>query len=137
MDASYSGAHMNEAYVLFRNGHLLSGVLDKAHYGSSSFSLVHCCYELYGGHIAGQLLSSLGRVFTAFIQLRGFTLGVEDIMLKPEMQKPMSKILKKTKKSGYEILAQVRFEIQINLYIPLFFEKYFLFKFVIYEKFKE
>lgn len=98
---------MNESYVLVRNGHLLSGVLDKAHYGSSSFSLVHCVYELYGGHVAGQLLSCLGRVFTAFIQLRGFTLGVEDILLKPEMQKPMAKIMKKARKSGYEILAQV------------------------------
>ena len=48
---------MNESFVLIRNGHLLSGVLDKAHYGSSSFSLVHCVYELYGGHVAGQLLS--------------------------------------------------------------------------------
>ena len=98
---------MNESFVLIRNGHLLSGVLDKAHYGSSSFSLVHCVYELYGGHVAGQLLSCLGRVFTAFIQLRGFTLGVEDILLKHEMQKPMDKIMKKAKNCGYEILAQV------------------------------
>jgi DNA-directed RNA polymerase I subunit RPA1 len=93
--------------VLIRSGHLVSGVLDKAHYGSSSFSLVHCCYELYGGHVAGQLLSCLGRLFTAFLQLRGFTLGVEDIILRPEMAKPMAKIVRKVKKCGYEILAQV------------------------------
>jgi DNA-directed RNA polymerase I subunit RPA1 len=98
---------MSESYVLIRQGHLLSGVLDKAHYGSSSFSLVHCCYELYGGAIAGQLLSSLGRLFTSFLQLRGFTLGVEDIILKDDMKKPMNKIMKKAKKCGYEILAQV------------------------------
>ena len=106
-DRSYSTEFMNESYVLIRHGHLLSGVLDKAHYGSSSFSLVHCCYELYGGGIAGQLLSSLGRLFTSFLQYRGFTLGVEDIILKSDLQKPMHKIMKKAKKCGYEILAQV------------------------------
>jgi DNA-directed RNA polymerase I subunit RPA1 len=101
------GQYMNESYVLIRQGNLLSGVLDKAHYGSSSFSLVHCCYELYGGDIAGQLLTCLGRLFTAYIQFRGFTLGVEDILLKDEVKKPMSKIIKKSKKCGYDVLAQV------------------------------
>jgi DNA-directed RNA polymerase I subunit RPA1 len=98
---------MSESYVLIRNSQLLIGVLDKAHYGSSSFSLVHCCYELYGGAIAGQLLTCFGRLFTTFLQLRGFTLGVEDILLKSNLQKPMAKIMKKSRKSGYEILAQV------------------------------
>jgi DNA-directed RNA polymerase I subunit RPA1 len=98
---------MNESYVLIREGNLLVGVLDKAHYGASSYSLVHCCYELYGGAVAGQLLSCLGRLFTAFLHLRGFTLGVEDIILRDDLKKPMGKIVKKSKKCGYEILAQV------------------------------
>ncbi len=98
---------MSESYVLIRHGHLLVGVLDKAHYGSSSYSLVHCCFELYGGSIAGQLLTCFGRLFTTFLQLRGFTLGVEDILLKSNVPKSMSKIMKKARKSGYEILAQV------------------------------
>jgi DNA-directed RNA polymerase I subunit RPA1 len=98
---------MSESYVLIRNGHLLCGVLDKAHYGSSSFSLVHCCYELYGGSISGQLLTSLGRLFTSFLQLRGFTLGVEDILLQPDMNKSMAKITKKAKKCGFDVLSQV------------------------------
>lgn len=102
----YSPNLMSESYVLIRNGHLLIGVLDKAHYGSSSFSLVHCCFELYGGGIAGQLLTCFGRLFTSFVQMRGFTLGVEDILLKPNTQKPMAKIFKKARKSGFEVLAQ-------------------------------
>lgn len=103
---SFSSEFMNESYVLIRSGNLLSGVLDKAHYGSSSFSLVHCCYELYGGSIAGQLLTSLGRLFTSFLQLRGFTLGVEDILLKDHLQKPMAKIIKRARKCGYEVLSK-------------------------------
>ena len=62
--------------VVIRQGELLVGVLDKAHYGSSAYGLVHCCYELYGGETSGKLLSCLARLFTAYLQLyRGFTLG--------------------------------------------------------------
>jgi DNA-directed RNA polymerase I subunit RPA1 len=86
---------------------LISGVLDKAHYGSSSFSLVHCCYELYGGSISGQLLTSLGRLFTSFLQLRGFTLGVEDVLLRDDLAKPMARIIKKARKCGPDVLVQV------------------------------
>lgn len=62
--------------VIIRNGELLCGVLDKAHFGSSAYGLVHCCYEIYGGETSGKVLTCLGRLFTAYLQLyRGFTMG--------------------------------------------------------------
>uniref|UniRef100_A0A6I8RX97 DNA-directed RNA polymerase subunit n=1 Tax=Xenopus tropicalis TaxID=8364 RepID=A0A6I8RX97_XENTR len=80
----FSPDSMCESQVIIRDGELLCGVLDKAHYGSSSFGLVHCCYELYGGETSGKLLTCLARLFTAYLQLyRGFTLGVEDILVLP------------------------------------------------------
>ena len=33
--------------VVIRQGQLLCGVLDKAHYGPTPFGLVHCCQEVY------------------------------------------------------------------------------------------
>lgn len=64
------------AQVIIREGELLCGVLDKAHYGSSAYGLVHCCYEIYGGETSGRVLTCLARLFTAYLQLyRGFTLG--------------------------------------------------------------
>ena len=36
--------------------------------------------------MANQLLSALGRLFTSFLQLHGFTLGVEDILVRPEVR---------------------------------------------------
>ncbi|KAM6201574.1 LOW QUALITY PROTEIN: DNA-directed RNA polymerase I subunit RPA1 [Rhynchocyon petersi] len=74
---------MCESQVVIREGELLCGVLDKAHYGSSAYSLVHCCYEIYGGETSGKVLTCLARLFTAYLQLyRGFTLDVEDILVK-------------------------------------------------------
>ena len=37
---------MSESKVIIRDGELLTGVLDKAHYGATAFGLVHCCYEV-------------------------------------------------------------------------------------------
>ena len=37
---------MSETEVIFRQGELLCGILDKAAYGPSAFGLVHACFEV-------------------------------------------------------------------------------------------
>ncbi|XP_067312869.1 DNA-directed RNA polymerase I subunit RPA1 [Pseudorasbora parva] len=101
----YTPESMCESQVVIRQGELLMGVLDKAHYGSSAYGLVHCCYELYGGHTSGKLLSCLARLFTAYLQLyRGFSLGVEDILVKEEANKQRRKIIQKSHTCGSKAL---------------------------------
>ncbi|XP_016118082.1 DNA-directed RNA polymerase I subunit RPA1-like [Sinocyclocheilus grahami] len=101
----YKPETMCESQVVIRQGELLLGVLDKAHYGSSAYGLVHCCYELYGGETSGKLLSCLARLFTAYLQLyRGFTLGVEDILVKDGANKQRRKIIQKSVTCGSKAL---------------------------------
>lgn len=39
-------------------------------------------FQLYGGAVAGQVLTCFGRLFINFLQItRGFTLGVQDILV--------------------------------------------------------
>ncbi|XP_018426964.1 PREDICTED: DNA-directed RNA polymerase I subunit RPA1 [Nanorana parkeri] len=97
----FNSDSMCESQVIIRSGELLCGVLDKAHYGSSSFGLVHCCYELYGGEISGKLLTCLARLFTAYLQLyRGFTMGVEDILVRPYANVKRQKIVERSTHCG-------------------------------------
>uniref|UniRef100_A0A672FW71 DNA-directed RNA polymerase subunit n=1 Tax=Salarias fasciatus TaxID=181472 RepID=A0A672FW71_SALFA len=111
----YSPESMCDSQVLIRQGELLLGVLDKAHYGSSAYGLVHCCYELYGGETSGKLLSCLARLFTAYLQLyRGFTLGVEDILVKPGANKRRRKIIQESLKVGSQAL-QAAFNLPSNV----------------------
>uniref|UniRef100_A0A8D0FZH9 DNA-directed RNA polymerase subunit n=1 Tax=Strix occidentalis caurina TaxID=311401 RepID=A0A8D0FZH9_STROC len=94
---------MCESQVIIRNGELLCGVLDKAHFGSSAYGLVHCCYEIYGGKTSGKVLTCLGRLFTAYLQLyRGFTMGIEDILVKPKADHKRKKIIEKSRQHGIE-----------------------------------
>uniref|UniRef100_G1QPY5 DNA-directed RNA polymerase subunit n=1 Tax=Nomascus leucogenys TaxID=61853 RepID=G1QPY5_NOMLE len=92
---------MCESQVIIREGELLCGVLDKAHYGSSAYGLVHCCYEIYGGETSGKVLTCLARLFTAYLQLyRGFTLGVEDILVKPKADVKRQRIIEESTHCG-------------------------------------
>ncbi|XP_074052840.1 DNA-directed RNA polymerase I subunit RPA1 [Macrotis lagotis] len=92
---------MCESQVIIREGELLCGVLDKAHYGSSAYGLVHCCYEVYGGETSGQVLTCLARLFTAYLQLyKGFTLGVEDILVKPQADAKRLSIIEESTHCG-------------------------------------
>ncbi|XP_057705889.1 DNA-directed RNA polymerase I subunit RPA1 isoform X1 [Corythoichthys intestinalis] len=101
----YRPESMCDSQVVIRQGELLVGVLDKAHYGASAYGLVHCCYELYGGETSGKLLSCLARLFTAYLQLyRGFTLGVEDILVKPNANKKRKRIIQESLKIGTKAL---------------------------------
>ncbi|CAH1774106.1 unnamed protein product [Owenia fusiformis] len=98
---------MTESQVIIRQGELLVGVLDKAHYGSTPYSLVHCCYELYGGVMAGQLLTSLAKLFTTFLQqIKGFTLGVQDILCVKKGNKKRREIMAASKHCGPEVAAR-------------------------------
>uniref|UniRef100_A0A3B4YLU2 DNA-directed RNA polymerase subunit n=1 Tax=Seriola lalandi dorsalis TaxID=1841481 RepID=A0A3B4YLU2_SERLL len=111
----YRPDSMCDSQVVIRQGELLVGVLDKAHYGSSAYGLVHCCYELYGGETSGKLLSCLARLFTAYLQLyRGFTLGVEDILVKPGANKQRKKIIQKSLTIGTKAL-QAAFNLPSNV----------------------
>ncbi|XP_060111407.1 DNA-directed RNA polymerase I subunit RPA1 [Heteronotia binoei] len=92
---------MCESQVIIQNGELLCGVLDKAHYGSSAYGLVHCCHEVYGGETSGKVLTALARLFTAYLQFyRGFTMGVEDILIKPQADLRRQKIMKDCTRLG-------------------------------------
>ncbi|KAF7292328.1 DNA-directed RNA polymerase subunit [Mycena chlorophos] len=73
------GKDSKEDKVIFMDGELLCGVLDKAAFGASDYGLVHSVYELYGADIAGKLLGILSRLFTKFLQHRAFTCRMDDL----------------------------------------------------------
>nr|XP_003222392.1 PREDICTED: DNA-directed RNA polymerase I subunit RPA1 [Anolis carolinensis] len=92
---------MCESEVIIRNGELLCGVLDKAQYGSSAYGLVHCCHEVYGGETGGKVLTALARLFTAYLQFyKGFTMGVEDILVKHHADRKRCKVIKESTHCG-------------------------------------
>lgn len=97
------GNEMSESEVVIRQGELLVGVLDKRHYGSTPYGLVHSMFELYGPQCSVRLLTSLSKCFTSYLQWKGFTLGVHDILVEKDSDKKRHKIIKKSRKCGNKI----------------------------------
>ncbi|XP_041024311.1 DNA-directed RNA polymerase I subunit 1 [Juglans microcarpa x Juglans regia] len=86
--------------LIYRND-LVRGVIDKAQFGE--YGLVHTVQELYGSNTAGILLSALSRLFTAFLQVHGFTCGVDDLLLMKKKDDDRDKNLLDCEKVGEEV----------------------------------
>ncbi|CAL1300337.1 unnamed protein product [Larinioides sclopetarius] len=96
-----TGESMSESEVIIRHGELLCGVIDKAQVGPTPYSLIHMCFELYGGEVSNTILTALARLFTHYLQYySGFSLGIEDIYVNAKANKKRRHILRTAKKKG-------------------------------------
>lgn len=86
-------ADMSENVVVFLDGHLIRGVLDKSQYGASAFGLIHSVHELYGPKTANRLLGVLSRLFTKYLQHDAFSCRMDDLILTAEGERLRKKIL--------------------------------------------
>ncbi|KZO96375.1 beta and beta-prime subunits of DNA dependent RNA-polymerase [Calocera viscosa TUFC12733] len=82
-----------EGTVLLIDGELLTGIIDKAQIGASAHGITHSVFELYGPETAGKLISIFGRLFTKFLQHRGFTCRMDDLLLSPEGEQARKKLM--------------------------------------------
>ncbi|ABN68025.2 alpha subunit of RNA polymerase I [Scheffersomyces stipitis CBS 6054] len=103
----YWGEGSNENEVLFKNGELLCGILDKSQYGATQFGIVHSLHEVYGAAVAGKALSVLGRLFTNYIMMTAFTCGMDDLRLTEEGNSWRRDILKQSVDIGRVAAAEV------------------------------
>ena len=67
--------------------------------------MIHSFYEIYGSEKAGELLTSLGRIFTMYLQLNGFTCGLDDLVLTQDYNKKRRMIIEESHKEGIEAAA--------------------------------
>lgn len=93
-------AHAAEQDVIFDDGEMLSGVLDKSQIGASAYGVVHAVYEIYGAESAGKLLSILSRLLTKWLQQTAFTCRMDDLILSPEGDQARRKLLNEGKSAG-------------------------------------
>ncbi|KAH9077239.1 beta and beta-prime subunits of DNA dependent RNA-polymerase [Lactarius deliciosus] len=96
------GKGSSEDQVIFMNGELLCGTLDKSAFGASDFGLVHSVYELYGADVAGRLLGILSRLFTKFLQHRAFTCRIDDLALADKGNAKRAELLRGGENLGTE-----------------------------------
>ena len=97
------GEGNEEGNVIFNDGELLCGILDKKQIGPSAGGLIDSVYEIYGHTIAGRLIGILGRLFTRFLNMRAFTCGIDDLRLTREGDRVRKEKLSQTADIGREV----------------------------------
>lgn len=83
-----------DAYVLIRNGTLLSGVVDKKTIGAGQpESLLHRIVKDYSNKKGREFLDSVARMLIEVITNAGFTIGLDDVEIQEEAQNRIKSIL--------------------------------------------
>ncbi|EOD44463.1 putative dna-directed rna polymerase i subunit protein [Neofusicoccum parvum UCRNP2] len=100
------GKGSEEATVIFKDGHLLTGIMDKKQIGPASGGFVNAVYEAYGHTAAGRVLSALGRLLTKVLHMRAFSCGVEDLVLTAEGEKARRQALHDAETIGLEVASK-------------------------------
>lgn len=76
------GNAKDESTVRFVDNELVQGMIDKNQIGSGfTFGLVHSFNELYGYKMTGQLQTCLTKLFSNYLQVHGFSCGIDDLIL--------------------------------------------------------
>lgn len=100
------GKPSEEGKVLFKDGELLCGILDKAQLGPTTGGFIHAIYEAYGHTIAGRLLSILGRLLTKLLNMRAFSCGMDDLGLTKDGNRLRDEKLEGSSKIGLEVASK-------------------------------
>ncbi|KAF2157901.1 beta and beta-prime subunits of DNA dependent RNA-polymerase [Myriangium duriaei CBS 260.36] len=95
-----------EQEVIFKDGELVCGIIDKKQIGPSSGGLVDAIYEAYGHTAAGKLLSILGRLLTKLLHMRAFSCGIEDLVFTPAGDIARRKHLEQADHFGLQVAAE-------------------------------
>ena len=67
---------------------MLKGIIDKNQVGNGAdYGLIHQFNEVYGENLTGNLITCLTKLFLSYMQVHGFTCGIDDLMLKKKINK--------------------------------------------------
>jgi DNA-directed RNA polymerase I subunit RPA1 len=105
-EARWGATGKEDGAVLIRDGEVLTGIFDMKQVGTSSGSIFQGVYETLGPTAAGSFLSILGRLLTKLLHMRGFSCGVEDLVLTPDGERIRHKTLRKASEVGLQVAAK-------------------------------
>ena len=94
-----------DAYVVIKNGELISGVVDRRSIGAEqSESILHRIIKDYGSEAGREFLNKITRMLKIFITMRGFTYSYDELVLSPSAEKKIRRTMDKIEKRIEELI---------------------------------
>ncbi|MDI6805585.1 MAG: DNA-directed RNA polymerase subunit A' [Candidatus Bathyarchaeia archaeon] len=98
-----------DAYVVVKNGELISGVIDRRSIGAEqSESLLHRIIKDYGTQAGREFLNKITRLLKLFITMRGFTYSYDELVLSSKAERRISKTMEKVQERVEELIESYR-----------------------------
>jgi DNA-directed RNA polymerase subunit A' len=95
-----------DAYVVVKNGELISGIIDRRSIGAEqSESLLHRIIKDYGTQAGREFLNKITRLLKLFITMRGFSYTYEQLVLSPKAESRIKKTMERIQKKIDEHIA--------------------------------
>jgi DNA-directed RNA polymerase subunit A' len=95
-----------DAYVVVRDGELISGVIDRRSIGAEqSESLLHRIIKDYGTQAGSEFLNKITHLLKLFITMRGFTYSYDQLVLSQKAEDRISKTMDRIEKKILELIA--------------------------------
>ena len=98
-----------DAYVVVKNGELISGVIDRRSIGAEqSESLLHRIIKDYGTQAGREFLNRITRLLKLYISQRGFTYSYDQLVLSPKAENRMNQTMERVQKKIDELIESFR-----------------------------
>jgi DNA-directed RNA polymerase subunit A' len=98
-----------DSYVVVKEGELLLGVLDKAAIGAQQpESLLHFLVSEYGNTFGKEFMDRAFRLFLRYIEMRGFTMSINDVKIPDVAYEEIGAILDKARKKIFELIDKYK-----------------------------
>ena len=89
----------HDAYVVIKNGELISGIIDRRSIGSEqSESLLHRIIKDYGTQAGREFLNKITHLLKLFISMRGFSYTYDQLVLSPKAEARIKKTMERIQK---------------------------------------
>ncbi len=98
-----------DSYLVVKKGKLLLGVLDKAAIGAQQpESMLHFLIREYGNAFGKEFMDRAFKLFLRFIEMRGFTMALTDIMIPEQAYEEIKEVVEEAKKEIDELIKMYR-----------------------------
>jgi DNA-directed RNA polymerase subunit A' len=98
------GTCENDGYVVIKNGKLERGIIDSKAIKSEDGKLIDIIEKEYGPDVAHDFIDKVSTLAIKYLDRYGFTIGLDDIELRPEIKSDIEKIIETGEKNVADLI---------------------------------
>jgi DNA-directed RNA polymerase subunit A' len=106
LDMSLEEKKKHDGYVMIKNGALEMGVIDKKAVGAERGKIINKLQKICGNEEVKTFIDNAGRLGVAFLMRRGFSLGISDLDLPPQINRKIRGEIKKSVDDSNDLIRK-------------------------------